>query len=222
VIKVDLHIHTACSADSLTLFPEVVQWATRRGLGAIAITDHNTIRGALAVRRISRIPVIVGEEIRTQQGEVTGLFLEEEIPPHLTVEETLRRIRAQGGLVYVPHPLDRVRGSSLAYPALMDLLEGVDALEVFNARVTFPVDNRLAEALAARSGLLGSAGSDAHQAFEIGRAYVEMPAFGDASSFLAALRHGRPRGSVSSPFVHLGSTYARVTKGLHGQARLLY
>ena len=212
--KVDLHVHTAYSDDCLTTCSDVLRWARRRGLDAVAITDHNTIAGAVALAKLSPLPIIVGEEIRTSCGEIIGLFLKEEVPANLSPRETVHRIHQQGGLVYVPHPFDRMRRSVLDIGALMEIIVDVDLIEVFNARVTFPLDNRNAEDLARRYGLLGGAGSDAHQGFEIGRAYVELPAFSDARSFLASLKQARVRGRVSSPFVHVGSTYARLAKSL--------
>jgi len=190
-------------------------------MGSLAITDHNSIAGALAVREISPIPIIVGEEIRTQCGEIIGLFLHEEIPPGLTPRETVRGIHEQGGLVYIPHPLDRARhGSALWFGALMEIIEFVDIIEVLNARVMFPSDNTRAVKLAECYGLSQGAGSDAHQGSEIGRAYVEMPAFSDAESFAHSLAEGHTCGHSSSFLVHVGSTYARLAKSLSAIASL--
>lgn len=103
-IKADLHVHTCHSPDCLTSLENVVTMSVRRGLGALAITDHNSIEGALALRGMAPFPIIVGEEIDTSEGEITGLFLEEPIPRGLTPIETVARIKEQGGLVYVPPP----------------------------------------------------------------------------------------------------------------------
>jgi hypothetical protein len=195
---------------------DVVRWAQRRGLGALAITDHNTIAGACALCETSPIPIIVGEEIMTSAGEITGLFLTEEIPPFLSPQETVERIHGQGGLVYVPHPIDRVRQSALGLEALLGIIEHVDVIEVLNARITYALDNRHAEAVARAYGLLQGAGSDAHQGFEIGQAYAEMPPFDDAASFAQAMVRATVHGRISSPLVHVGSTYAKVAKDLLG------
>jgi hypothetical protein len=211
-VRVDLHIHTASSADSFTTLRDVVRFVTRRKLDAVAITDHNTIAAALAMRQETAFQVIVGEEIATAQGEIIGLFLREEIPAGLSPQETVARIRAQGGVVYLPHPFDRARSSTLTPAALADILPQTDVVEVLNARVTFPLINRLAEELAQEHHLRRGAGSDAHQRSEIGRAFVEMPPFHDAPSFMLALAQGQVRGRVSSPLVHVGSTYARLAK----------
>jgi hypothetical protein len=187
----------------------------------LAITDHNTIAGALALSKLSPLPILVGEEIRTSRGEIIGLLLREEIPPDLTPARTVRLVHEQGGVVYVPHPLDRMRRSVLDIGALMEIISEVDLIEVLNARVTFSLDNRNAEELARSHGLLRGAGSDAHQGFEIGQAYVEMPAFMDAPSFLRSLSQGQVHGRASSPLVHVGSTYAKFAKGILTATSLL-
>jgi len=214
LIKVDLHVHTESSADCLTPYGEVIRWAQRRQLDALAITDHNTIEGALVVSAMSPLRIIVGEEVRTTRGEIIGLFLREEIPALLSPAETVRVIRRQGGLVYIPHPMDRVGRCALQLGALKEIIKEVHIIETLNARVIFPLDNRRAQRLARSYGLPGGAGSDAHQGFEIGRAYLEMPSFTDAYSFLESVRQGKVRGRLSSPLVHVGSTYAKFAKGL--------
>jgi len=214
VIKVDLHVHTYCSPDSLATPADIRRAALRHGMDMLAITDHNSIAGALEMRSRWQRFVIVGEEIRTDRGEIIGLFLEEEIAPGLSPAETIRRIRAQQGLVYVPHPVDRVRGSALAPDALRAVLDDVDVIEAFNARVALAADNHLADALARQYGLARGAGSDAHQATEVGIAHVEMAPFATSQEFLAALRCARIQGRMASPLVHLGSTYARLVKGV--------
>jgi predicted metal-dependent phosphoesterase TrpH len=152
---------------------------------------------------------VVGEEVKTTHGEVIGLFIKEKVPPGLSVHETIVRIRDMGGLVGVSHPLDRCRSEAMGLEMLETIREQLDFIEVFNARMTFPSDNRLAQELAARWGLPGSAGSDAHTPFEVGRAFVEMPAFDSPQSFLASLAQGEIHGRLSSPLVHLFSRYAK-------------
>ena len=215
-MKVDLHVHTCHSPDSRTTPRDVVRWAQRRGLGALAITDHGTLAGAHAVREISPIPIIMGAEIMTSAGEIIGLFLSEEIPEGLSPQETAERVHAQGGLVYAPHPIDRVRRSALGLEALLSIIAQVDCIEVLNARVTYSLDNRHAEAVARAYGLPQGAGSDAHQGFEIGQAYVDLAPFSDAVSFARAMARATVHGRISSPLVHFGSAYAKVTKDLLG------
>lgn len=214
MIKVDLHVHTYHSPDSLATPGDILRWAQRHDIDVVAITDHDTIAAAVEMRRRWPGSVIVGEEIKTNRGEIIGLFLNEEVPTGLSPAETIRCIRDQDGLVYVPHPMDRMRGSALSLDALLDVVDDVDVIEVFNARVTVAADNRLADEFALSRGLLRGAGSDAHHPAEVGRAYVEMLPFATPQDFLYAIRSALIRGRIASPLVHLGSTYARVVKGI--------
>jgi hypothetical protein len=211
-MKVDLHVHTRYSPDSLTEPQDVVRWAVRAGLDAVAVTDHDTIEGAQALAASSSFPIVVGEEIRTSEGEVSGLFLRQHVAPGQTAKETMRQIHAQGGIVCMPHPLDRLRDLALGRDRLLGLVEHVDIVEVLNARVLFGRDNDDADALAREYGLLRGAGSDAHLGSEIGRAFVEVPSFHDAPSLLRAMIQASVHGSCSGLLVHLGSTYAKVVK----------
>lgn len=190
----------------------MIRWATLHGIDTLAITDHNTIAGALAVRDLAPFQVIVGEEIATPEGELIGLFLEETIPPQPTLEAAISAIRAQGGLVSAPHPCDRARGSAMGAAALARIASQVDIIEALNARVTWRVDNAQAQALANQYSIPCVAGSDAHHGAEIGRAYTEMPPFDDAATMLNSIAQATLHGRESLPLVHASSTYARVIK----------
>ncbi|MCL5960922.1 MAG: PHP domain-containing protein [Chloroflexi bacterium] len=187
----------------------ILKAAGARGVNCLAITDHNSIKGSLELQRIAPIRIILAEEIKTLQGEIIGLFLQEEIPRRLSAEETVSKIKEQGGLVYVPHPFDRLRGSRLRRQTLLEIVGQVDIMEVFNSRVTFPRDNALAREFADRFGLAHGGGSDAHVAYEIGRTVVEIPDFETPAEFLIALRQGAVRGRLSPPLVHLASTFRK-------------
>jgi predicted metal-dependent phosphoesterase TrpH len=213
-MKVDLHVHTFYSIDGCMAPEAVVRLAEAGGLGALAITDHNVIEGALVVRKIASFPVIIGQEISTSDGEMMGLFLEEQVPRDLSASRTLSLIRQQGGLVGVPHPFDRFRRESLKEAVLQELAYELDFVEAFNARVTISSDNRRAQRFALEKGLACSAGSDAHAARELGRAYVEMEPFEDPGQFLASLTQGRIGGKASPYWVHLFSVYARARRRL--------
>ena len=213
-VRADLHCHTVYSKDSLTPLEAVIRACQRKGIHRIAITGHNTIEGALRLRDLAPKLVIVGEEIKTTRGEVQAFFIEKLIPPGLPPEETIARIREQGGVVGVSHPLDPTRGEAMGEENLRRIVHLVDCIEVFNARSTFAVHNRRAAQFARDHGLPGTAGSDAHTAFEIGRAYVEMPVFDGPASFLEALAHGRVVGRPSLPLVHLFSRWAKFCKWL--------
>ena len=149
-------------------------------------------------------------EIKTSRGELLAYFLEEGIPQGLPPQEAIARIREQGGVVGVSHPLDRLRSEAMRLSVLLEIIDQVDALEVFNARTVLAADNRRAEELAQERGLLRLAGSDAHTAYEIGRAYVEMPPFEDRTGFLHSLAQGRVVGHLTPFWIHFTSTWARL------------
>ena len=210
MLRVDLHTHTEYSSDSELALEDAVAGWQRAGIDCVAVTDHNTIAGAIALRGWAPLRVIVGSEVRTREGEIIGLFLHEEIARGLTPEETIRHIRDQHGLVMIPHPFDRFRRSRLTEEALLRVLPEVDIIEVFNARTAFARDNRRAEALAAAHGLIPVAGSDSHTAHELGRAYVEMADFDSPQTFLNSLRQGRLVKRKSSWFVHAATRWTKL------------
>jgi predicted metal-dependent phosphoesterase TrpH len=191
LIEVDLHMHTDHSTDCATPVDVLLQTARDRGLGAIAITDHNEVSGALEARRIAAemdIKVIVAEEVKTaEQGEVIGLFLEEKIPKGLTMAETIAAIREQNGLVYVPHPFDRFH-SVPDYEHLIEIVEEVDILEVFNPRVAVTAFNEEAERFARKYRIVPGAGSDSHVAQGLGSVRVRIHDFDGPAEFLEAMR----------------------------------
>ncbi len=191
LIHVDLHMHTNHSHDCATTVDRLLETARERGLGAIAVTDHNEISGALEARDRadgSGVKVIVGEEVKTKdQGEVIGLFIEEKIPRGLTLQETIALIRDQGGLVYVPHPFDRMH-SVPDYEHLLGVVEDIDAIEVFNPRVAFSAFNEEAERFAAKYRIVAGAGSDSHVPQGLGSVKIEMRDFDGPDEFLESLR----------------------------------
>ncbi len=191
-IHVDLHMHTDHSPDCATPVDALLSTAEERGLGAIAITDHNEISGALAARELAEqtggVKVIVAEEVKTaEQGEVIGLFIEEKIPRGMTMAETVAEIRRQGGLVYVPHPFDRLH-SVPDYEHLLDIVEDIDILEVFNPRVALTAFNEEAERFAAKYRIVPGAGSDSHVAQGLGSVMIRVHDFDGPEEFLEAMR----------------------------------
>jgi glycosyltransferase involved in cell wall biosynthesis len=188
-VHVDLHMHTDHSPDCATPVDLLLDTAKRVGLGAIAITDHNEISGALEAReRADGIKVIVSEEVKTaDQGEVIGLFIEEKIPRGMTLQDTIAEIRRQGGLVYVPHPFDRMH-TVPDYEHLLDVVEDLDAIEVFNPRVAFAAFNEEAARFAAKYRIVAGAGSDSHVAQGLGSVKIRMRDFDGPEEFLESLR----------------------------------
>ena len=191
-IHVDLHMHTDHSPDCATPVETLLATARDQGLGAIAITDHNEISGALAAREIAEqfgVKVIVAEEVKTaEQGEVIGLFIEEKITRGMTMAETIAEIRRQGGLVYVPHPFDRLH-SVPDYEHLLEIVEEIDILEVFNPRVALTAFNEEAERFAAKYRIVPGAGSDSHVAQGLGSVKIRVHDFDGPEEFLEAMRN---------------------------------
>ena len=202
LIDVDLHMHTDHSGDCATPVEVLLARAREQGLGAIAVTDHNEISGAIEARRQAQatdaadpsggtgvpIKVIVAEEIKTaEQGEVIGLFIEEKIPRGLSLQETVAEIKRQGGLVYVPHPFDRMH-SVPDYEHLLTILDDVDAIEVFNPRVAIGAFNEEAARFAAKYRIVAGAGSDSHVAQGLGSVRIRMRDFDGPAEFLQSLR----------------------------------
>jgi predicted metal-dependent phosphoesterase TrpH/glycosyltransferase involved in cell wall biosynthesis len=188
-IHCDLHMHTDHSPDCATPVDVLIETAKRRGLGAIAITDHNEISGAHEARaHANGIKVIVSEEVKTaHEGEVIGLFIEEKIPRGMSMRETIDAIHAQGGLAYVPHPFDRLHAVP-DYEHLLKIVEDIDVLEVFNARVAVPGFNEEARRFAAKYRVVAGAGSDSHVTQGLGTVKIRMRDFDGPEEFLESLR----------------------------------
>ena len=214
-MKVDLHAHTHFSRDALTSVSTFVRRYQRAAIDCVAVSDHNNIDGALAVRSDAAFRVIVSEEIKSSEGEIIGLFLQETIRKGLTPEDTIRAIREQGGLVLIPHPYDRVRRSPLREDAALRIMKDVDIIEVFNSRTVFASDNQKSRALAETHGKLMSASSDAHTPWEIGLSYTDMPPFEGPRDFLIALGKGTLVGRSSFIGYHFLSTWAKIRWRLH-------
>lgn len=223
LIDVDLHMHTDHSWDCATPVEHLLATARDRGLGAIAITDHNEVSGALDAARKAHdygVKVIVAEEVKTaEQGEVIGLFIEERIPKGLTLAETIAEIKRQGGLVYVPHPFDRLH-SVPDYEHLADIVDDIDVIEVFNPRIALPAFNEEAVRFAAKYRIVGGAGSDSHVAEGLGAVRIRMRDFDGPDEFLESLREADIVGRPSSLYyVGVQALKFLQTKGTPAGAR---
>ncbi len=216
LIRADLHNHSYYSPDSVASPEALLRRAKKRRIDVLAVTDHDTTRGGLVAQELAAksfpgVRVIVGEEVRTRDGGILGLFLSEEVPPGLSAEETVTRIKAQGGVAGAPHPFDMFR-SGLKPEVLERIAPDLDFIEGLNARMIASSHNERAREFAESHGLAMSAASDAHSPGEAGRAYVEMPDFGTPAEFVVSLRNGRLRGRLSSPLIHLMSRYAKMRR----------
>ncbi len=212
MLRADLHCHTCYSPDSTSALKDIVRQCRKVGVDCLAVTDHNCLRGALELREMAPFLVIPGEEIKSSEGEIIGLFLKEEVRPGLSPQETAGRIKEQGGLVYIPHPFSW-RASGLKTEALESILPSVDIVEVFNARNNiFRGANRKAEAFAREHSLPMAAGSDAHRLGELGRSGVIMPEFGGAEGFLRSIAQATMVRAYSPVWVHFFSVGSRLLR----------
>jgi predicted metal-dependent phosphoesterase TrpH len=213
----DFHIHTRFSRDSILAEEKFIRIAIERGLTHVAVTNHNNVEGAIAVRDkvaelglADRLTVILGEEVSTADGEVVGVFLQRTIPRGLSADETADAIHEQGGLVSIPHPFDPFRASHIRREPLERLAEAgkIDMVEVFNSRVTFGRHNQEAAEFAARHRIPGIACSDSHSSFEIAMSFNALPAFDTAEELRAGLAENEWHGSRSTVLIHLTTRWA--------------
>jgi hypothetical protein len=202
LLTVELHCHSIYSHDSSNRIADLITAASTRGIDRLAITDHNTIAGALAAKELAPELVIVGEEVLTQQGELLAYFLEREIPAHLTAAETIALMKAQGAVIAVPHPFDRHR-HGWRMQDLLAILPQVDAIEVFNARSFRTALNDRALFFAREHGMPAIAGSDAHGLLELGFARTFLPDFEDADGLRRALRESVIQARRLSGWAHV-------------------
>lgn len=212
LITADLHCHTYRSKDSLMRPERILAVARQRGIDRLAITDHSQIEGAIEAHSMDPDRIIIGEEVFTTKGELLAYYVTELVPPRLEPKAAIERLKAQGAVISVPHPLDPMRGGSWDEADLREILPLVDAIEVFNARTVTKSANQRALELAQEVGLPGTAGSDSHAYLEIGRTRLRLPAFNDAESMRMALQQAEVLGRLSSPFVHFFSRYAKLRK----------
>jgi len=209
---VEFHCHTIFSKDSLTSPRKLVETSHRKGIDRVVVTDHNTIAGALAAQALDPELVIVGEEIMTTRGEILAAFMTEEVPPFLSPQETIRRLKEQGAFISVSHPFDRLRNGAWQEEDLLEILPQVDAIEVFNSRCIDPKFNQDAREFAEKHDVAGTVGSDAHAAFELGRSLLLLEQFEGPDGMRKVIRKGIPKTRLSSPWVHLVSRYAVMYK----------
>ncbi len=222
VMRLDLHTHTEVSHDCRTPLRSVPAWMLRTNTRVIAVTDHDQQRGGPELARIvadlgldDRLSVIPGEEVTTREGELIGLFLRERVPPGLTPEETVREIKAQGGLVMLQHGFDPLKRYRLRPEATARIADQVDLVETFNSRLSRHRWNRVAAAWARERGLPECAGSDAHTLRDIGEAWVETPfrLIRTPGDLVAALREGVVAGRWTHPLYAYGRKQWRVLNG---------
>ena len=195
-MKVDLHLHSNFSHDGRSSLDELIARCKECGLERIALTDHNTVEGAITLAMMAPQLAIVGEEVKTLEGEVIGLFITSRVPPYLPPEEVMDLIHGMGGLTYIPHPLDR-RRANFSAERMAELADRIDIIETYNPWCDAAA-NQAAARLAEDLGKVTATGSDSHAARELGRSWMEMDAFGDPQDFLEKLRFARHVVTASS------------------------
>jgi predicted metal-dependent phosphoesterase TrpH len=195
-VRVDLHLHSNYSHDGQSSLEELIQRSAECGLARIALTDHNTIDGAIELARLAPELTIVGEEAKTREGEVIGLFITNRLPPFLRPEDVMDLVHDMGGLTYIPHPFDRRRANFRA-ERMIELANRIDIIETYNAWCE-PAANQAAARLAADLDKVSATGSDAHAASELGRSWMEMNEYSSPEDFLEKLRHARHVVTASS------------------------
>ena len=195
-MRVDLHLHSRYSHDSSTSLESLIERCRECGLDRIALTDHNTVEGALKLAKLAPELTIIGEEAKTREGEVIGLFIKRRIQPYLRPEEAMDLIHEMGGLTYLPHPLDRNR-SHFTLERVVELAPRVDIIEVYNPWAEAGA-NRAAANLAGELGKVTATGSDSHGLQELGRSWMEIDDFDGPADFLEKLAHARHVVSTSS------------------------
>jgi predicted metal-dependent phosphoesterase TrpH len=213
-MKIDMHVHTCYSSDSSLQLSDIVSVVNEGRLDGVAITDHNEIIGAQKLQQMASFPVIVGEEIMTESGEIIGLFLKKRISPGLSLIETIDCIKEQEGLVAVPHPFDRLRSSAINITKLNTIINHIDLLEAFNSRNIFSKDNSAAAFFAEQNGIAKIAGSDAHTKSEIGAAYIAIMNFANPEEFMASISNADIFTSKSPISVHLKTKVKKVIQSI--------
>ncbi|MBC7876870.1 MAG: PHP domain-containing protein [Anaerolineales bacterium] len=211
-LSLEFHCHTRASKDSLTLPADLVATCRRKGIDRVVVTDHNSIAGAREAQTIDPELVIIGEEIMTTKGEILAAFVREEIPAHLTPEETIKILKEQGAFISVSHPFDELREGGWQENDLLEILPFVDAIEVYNSRCMYPRFNRRAREFAEKHNIAGTVGSDAHAAFELGRSLLLLDQFEDAEGMRQVIRGANMQVKWSPWWFHLTSRYASMKK----------
>jgi len=211
-LTIDFHTHTCISKDSLTSPEEILAAARRKKLDRLVITDHNSIAGALAAHALDPERIIIGEEIMTTKGEILAAYVSKEIRRGLSPQETIQQLREQGAFISVSHPFDSWRKGAWKMNDLLEITALVDAIEILNSRCSTAADNQRAKEFAIQQHLPGTAGSDAHAAFEVGSARMVLPQFNGPDELRKVILNGEVKGGLSPFWVHLFSFYARWRK----------
>lgn len=211
----EFHCHTSYSEDGGAKIKNLIEICRKSGVSGIAITDHDKIDGALALKKMApqNLNIVIGEEINTIQGEIIGLYLDEKINSELSLKKTIQKIKEQGGLVIIPHPFDRLRSKRLPLEEIKNNLAEIDIIETFNARCVFSEDNEKAEEFAKKNNKLAISGSDAHFIGEYGKTLIKNINCQDPQNFLESLKKASFQTHKASIFFHFLTKFKKLTNG---------
>ncbi len=212
MLRVESHCHSNYSPDSFNKIKDMIAVCHKRGIDRLIITDHNTINGALAAKKIDPQLVIVGEEIKTTEGELLAAFVQQAVPKNLSPMEAIQRLREQDAFISVSHPFDIKRAGEWRQETWQAMLPYLDAVEVFNARCYSDSFNQQAQNFAEQHNLAGTVGSDAHTLGELGHANFIVPEFSNAQELRAVIRQAEYNTRSSSMAVRLVSSFANIYK----------
>ncbi len=211
LVKAEFHCHSIYSSDSLATLESLIQEARRKGIQRLAITDHSNLEGALIAKKIDSELIVVGEEVKTNRGEILAYYLTNKLPKGINPEEAFKRLKDQGAFISLSHPFDTQR-EHWTEEEVEHFLPYLDAIEVFNSRCMNRKPNQHAADVARRLGIPGMVGSDAHIPWEMGRSSLTLPAFQDAQSLREALKNATAETRLSTPLIHFSSRYAYMKK----------
>jgi len=211
LVKAEFHCHSIFSSDSLASLESLILEARKKGIQRLAITDHSNLEGALIAKKMDPELIVVGEEVKTNRGEILAYYLTEKLPKGITPEEAFKRLKDQGAFISLSHPFDTQR-EHWTEEEVERFRPYLDAIEVFNSRCMSREPNRHAAEVARRLGIPGMVGSDAHIPWEMGRASLTLPAFQDAQSLREVVKSATAETKLSTPLIHLSSRYAYMKK----------
>jgi len=214
MLRAELHCHSEFSRDADTALDQLITLCKERQIDVIALTDHNEIAGAVRLKQLAPkwLKVIVAEEIASAEGDIIGLFLQEKIPARLSVAGTIAAIRAQGGLVLIPHPFDRIRHEAVGLKVVEEIKDQIDFIEIFNSRCLIHGDNQRAKQYATAHNIPAFVGSDAHTRSEYGRSVNVIEPFKTPAEFKANLEKATFVTRYASPFVHAKTKLVKIKK----------
>lgn len=207
LVNAEFHCHSIYSSDSLATLESLIQEARRKGIRRLAITDHSNLEGALIAKKMDPELIVVGEEVKTNRGEILAYYLTNKLPKGINPEEAFKRLKDQGAFISLSHPFDTQR-EHWTEEEVERFLPYLDAIEVFNSRCMNRKPNQHAADVARRLGIPGMVGSDAHIPWEMGRSSLTLPAFQDAQSLREALKSASAETRLSTPLIHFSSRYA--------------